>query len=147
MAASFGGRLFFDTNLLMKTLAYINTDLDIVSAEDLSVLAEVLEPRCHVLHAVEEQGKWLVRMEALRSGDPRVAEHHPARDIRALLDVLHSLTGEAAQRVRTATLDMNIGWQGPAGRPEGSFSLPPDVLHGIAAVGATLSVTVYPPEE
>ncbi len=132
----------------MKSI-YINTDLDIVSSDDLSHLVKVLSDKSVLLHSEKnDDGLWYIRVEANDSGLVGGKEHHPSKDMNKLLNIIDRLD-EATKNIliRAQTFDFNIGWQASKNRPEGTFCLPNDLLKRISRIGATLSVTIYSSDE
>lgn len=132
----------------MKSI-YINTDLDIVSSDDLNHLVESIRDKCELLQAeTNDDGSWYIRLEANDSGIIDGKGHNPIRDIKVLLNLIESLD-EIQKKflARAKTFDFNIGWQASKDRPEGSFCIPNDLLQRMSNIGATLSVTVYPSNE
>ncbi len=129
--------------------SYLNTDLVIVSPDNLSHLAEVLNEKCELLHSNKgEDGLWYISVNAYGSGIVGSDEHDPRRDVSELLKVIDELNEDTKIFLQGAIeFDFNIGWQSGEKRPEGAFSLPNELLRRIADTGATLTVTVYPSEE
>ena len=125
---------------------YLNTDLDIESTDNLSALVPAFEENCVVLHAGEMQdGRWMIRVEADRSGEPEDAIANPERDIDTLLSVLNNFDAQSKKMLLHADLfDFNIGWESGKELPPSSFRLSVTVLGKIAEIGATLTTTIYP---
>jgi hypothetical protein len=134
---------------MQMTSAYLNTDVDIASPNDLSQLAVVLGEKCELLSGKrEDDGLWHICIEAEESGIIGSEKHTPTTDISELLDAFQSLNGNLKRLLTTSiTFDFNIGWQSSERRPEGAFTIPSDLLHRISDLGATLTVTVYPSSE
>lgn len=130
-------------------LKYLNTDLDIETAEDLSPLVPVFEETCIVLHAEAMQdGRWMIRVEADRLGESEEAIANPERDIELLLEVLRNFDTESKKMLRHAALfDFNIGWESGKELPPSSFRLSTELLGKISEIGATLTITIYPTED
>ncbi|MCH7631702.1 MAG: hypothetical protein IIB59_00700 [Planctomycetes bacterium] len=123
---------------------YINTDLTLVSDQDITSLADLLDKKCDLLHFAEQgDASWLVCVEAEGSGLP---DSCLEQDIDRLLSVLESLDGAHRDLlVVCKSPDFNIGWGSPKEEPAGVFELSADLVRRLAALGATLTVTVYPP--
>lgn len=131
------------------TSFYMNTDLDIVSSDDLSPLLPILEEKCDLLHEQrKDDGLWYICVEAEGSGIIGKHNHQPGRDINALLDVIHGLDEDLKNKLLKAqTFDFNIGWQSSEHRPEGTLRIPNGLLRRISNTGATLTLTVYPSDQ
>ncbi|MEZ4617438.1 MAG: hypothetical protein R2867_18270 [Caldilineaceae bacterium] len=122
-------------------IRYLNTDLDLRSAEDLTPLAEVLKSyglwQNHLIQ--EEDGNWFAIFEAGCGG----AE--PEQTITMLLDVIEALAPEyQAIWSRCMVKEFNLGYQcGTEPRPftQGVSS---EVVTRMAAVNASLRITLYP---
>ena len=130
-------------------LRYLNTDLDIESTDNLSVLVPALEENCVVLHVEEmRDGRWMIRVEADRSGESEEAVASPECDINKLLSVLNNLDADSKRLLLHADLfDFNIGWESGTELPPSSFRLSSELLGKISEIGATLTTTIYPTEE
>lgn len=123
--------------------SYLNTDLDLSAEFDLDPLAAALESlRVFPLHVTQgEDGAWYSTFELLGQ------EADPETTIVKLLDAIEALD-ETAQDLwsKCSFREFNIGYEG--GQEPGVFStgLDSDLLARIALLGASLRVTVYPPE-
>jgi hypothetical protein len=138
---------------------FINVDLEVRGAEDLSALAAALESRSCVLYSGKEGRRFLVSIEAHPS------QKSPEATIWALLAVIKSLPQAARAFVKRAeSRTFNIGYgagttltlmyETPPGsgvwRPKGSklrtyeASLTPKLLRAVADLGGTISTTLYP---
>jgi hypothetical protein len=124
------------------TIGYLNTDLDLTSGDDLMALAAAFEaqgvPPLHVTHG--EDGLWYATFET--------DEHHeqPEPNIAVMMAVIESL----AEPLRTVwsgctRRDFNIGYD--CGSKPWAFNqgLSSQLLGRMAAVGASLRITLYPP--
>ena len=124
------------------TICYLNTDLDLTSVEDLSLLAEAFRARgvspLHVTH--REDGLWYATFEV----DDQHGEPEPT--ISAMLAVVESL-GESQRAVWSGCTrrEFNIGYD--FGSKPWAFNqgLSSQLLGRIAAVGAGVRITLYPP--
>ncbi len=122
-------------------IQYLNTDLDLVSAGDLSALAAELEAqgldRLHV--GRQEDGLWLAIFEA------GVCWQDPEATISALLDVIETLD-EPARRAwcECTKREFNIGYD--CGNEPWAFNqaLSSQTLRRMADVSAGLRITLYP---
>lgn len=124
---------------------YLNTDLALQADESLAPLAEILDRECKLLYA-KPYGH--VSAEARGSGTAGDPASSPERDIASLLDVLEALSAEHRALVdRCTSFEFNIGWQSTEQRPEGAFTVGPELLARVGALGATLAVTIYPSSE
>ncbi len=130
------------------TTRYINTDLEVVSEEDLESLTKLLQPNSDVLHSEKlSDGLWHLSVEAEGSGLIGSADHDPNRDIEKLLTLIEGLDeGHRAILTRAKTFEFDVGLEHSGSRPERVLSLPSRTLARIQAVSATLGETVYPLE-
>jgi hypothetical protein len=121
---------------------YLNTDLDLASAEDLSSLAQALQDggMLYSLHVTQvPSGGWTARFETYRS------DQQPQATIEAMLDVIEKLPKEAMARWRKCTQrEFNIGYD--CGREPWAFTqgLSSTLLGRMAALEISLGVTLYP---
>ncbi|MGD9126063.1 MAG: hypothetical protein PVH19_01685, partial [Planctomycetia bacterium] len=129
---------------------YLNTDLDIVSSDDLGPLAEIFDKKCALLHGQkEDDGLWYLTVESEDSGSGCGQEDSAQlqRDLNDLLNVIEGLENSLRSLLaRADRFDFNIGWEAGTQRPEGVLTIPSDLLRRITDSGATLTVTIYPPE-
>lgn len=123
------------------TIHYLNTDLDLTSTVDLTALAAALAlgdlDSLHVGRV--ENGLWSARFET--------TEQHtePEPNIAAMLAVVESLPTALRSVWASCTLrEFNIGYD--CGTKPWAFNqgLSSAVLGRIAAVGASLRITIYP---
>ncbi len=126
---------------------FLNVDLDIESAADLRPLAAELEAVCVILHAgTTGSGRnrlSVVRLESLEcdSADgPDAVIHDLCRVIEALSPAGRALWYSATVR------QFDVGYDAQPGHPAARFVLRPDTIGRVARLGATLAVTVYPPD-
>jgi len=126
---------------------YLNTDLDLISKRNLSGLLSELESKCCILHGEKHDDSWFIRAESL-SGEEEGGSD-PSQDIGSLLDVLENLDEKSSMLLRSCeTIEFNIGWQAGDERPAAnSFTLEPELLARIAALGGRLATTIYPASE
>ena len=123
-------------------IEYLNTDLDLVAADDLTALAASLEARgVHPLHVDRhEDGLWYATFEADETYE------QPEPNIAAMLAVIESL-GEPAGRAwrACAVREFNIGYE--CGSEPWAFNqeISGRTLRRVADVGAALRITLYPP--
>ena len=125
------------------TFYYLNTDLDLFSADDLTALATALEAQgvfpLHLTHG--EDGLWYATFEV----EGRHTEKEPEPTIAAMLGVLESLSDSLRLVWSGCTLrEFNIGYD--CGSKPWAFNqgLSSRLLGRIAAVGASLRITLYP---
>jgi hypothetical protein len=123
-------------------MAYLNTDLDLVSADDLTPLAAALEAagllRLHV--GKQDDGLWHARFE------PSEQHESPEESIAALLPPIESLIGPLSDAwAGCLERELSIGYQsGHAPRPlEHAISSP--LLGRAAALGVSLGIVLYSP--
>lgn len=125
-------------------ITYLNTDLDLTSADDLTALASVFEAGgVFPLHvSLGEDGMWHATLET--------GEQHtePQPNIAAMLAVVESLAppyrsmwNECSQR------EFNVGYD--CGMEPWAFNqgLCAELLGRIASAGASLRITLYPDRE
>ena len=127
-----------------NTISYLNTDLDLTSAEDPTALAAALEagglPPLHVTHGAD--GLWHATFETSAQFE------EPAPNIAAMLAVVESL-GRQQRSVwdRCTSREFNIGYECGAEPWAFNQALPAELLGRMAAAGAALRVTLYPDRE
>ena len=124
-----------------NTICYLNTDLDLTSTEDLTVLAAALEaegiPPLHVTH--DADGLWHATFET----DTQFAE--PAPNIATMLAIVESLAESLRSVWDGCTLrEFNIGYDCGAEPWAFNQGLPVELLSRMAAAGASLRLTLYP---
>lgn len=124
------------------TICYLNTDLDLTSVEDLSSLVAAFKaqdcPPLYLTHG--EDGLWYATFEHCdQQGEPELT-------ISAMLTVVESL-GESLRILWTGCVrrEFNIGYD--CGSEPWAFNqgLSTQLLGRIAAAGASLRITLYPP--
>lgn len=124
-------------------ITYVNTDLDLTSARDLTALVAAFESggmfALHVTH--RDDGLWYATLET--------EEQHtdPEPNVAVIVAVAESLAGHLRSDWDGCTQrELNIGYDcgtHPWGFHQG---LSPALLGRIAAVGASLRITLYPEE-
>ena len=126
------------------TISYLNTDLDLVSSADLTPLAAVFEARgVFALHvAPREDGLWYAVFET--------EDQHtePESNIAAMVAVAEALAEPHRSMWLACTRrEFNIGYD--CGSTPWAFTqgLSSPLLARVAAVGASLRVTLYPERE
>ncbi|HKR25466.1 MAG TPA: hypothetical protein VJS15_09420 [Allosphingosinicella sp.] len=123
---------------------YLNTDLELVSKDDLTALATYLKDRkWSALHAGRRpDGTWLGVFEA-----PHGDQEAPEPTISTMLALLSALPEPLQKEWRSCSKrDFNIGYQAGTDRRL-EQALPNDLLKQIAALGASISITLYPAHE
>jgi hypothetical protein len=127
-----------------NTICYLNTDLDLTSAEDLTALGAAFEaggvPPLHVTRRAD--GLWYGTFET----STQFAEPEP--NIAAMLAIVESLARPLRSMWDGCTRrEFNIGYDCGA-EPWGfNQGLPAELLGRMAAAGASLRVTLYPERE
>lgn len=125
----------------MSKFSYLNTDLDLSSSDELSELAGVFESRgLFALHVtLGKDGIWQARFETVKQHD------QPEPNIMEMVSVIESLADpERATWSGCSKREFNIGYDcgtTPHGFHQG---LSTQLLGRIAAVNASLRVTLYP---
>ncbi len=125
-------------------ICYLNTDLDLTSADDLRPLAAAFQsrgvPPLHVTHG--EDGFWYAVFETLDQ------HTEPEPNIAAMVAVAESLDGPHRSVWRRCTQrEFNIGYDCGAEPWAFNQGLSSGLIGRMAAVGASLRVTVYPDRE
>ena len=127
-----------------NTICYLNTDLDLVCSDDLTELANAFDaagsPPLHVTKG--DDGKWYASFET----DEQHAE--PAENISQMLSIIESLTDPLRSLwTRCTVREFNLGYD--CGDEPWAFnqSLSADLLGRLAAIGASLRITLYPDRE
>jgi hypothetical protein len=125
-------------------ICYLNTDLDLTSANDLTALSVAFEASgVRPLHVTQaEDGFWYATFET----DEQFTEPEP--NIAAMLAVVESLA-ESLRLVwdGCSRRQCNIGYDCGAEPWEFNQGLSTELLGRMAAVGASLRVTLYPDRE
>jgi hypothetical protein len=126
-----------------ETIRYLNTDLDLTSAGDLTALAAAFEARGMLpLHVTRgEDGLWYATFET--------GEQHeePEPNIAALIAVVESLAEpQRAVWAGCARREFNIGYDCGGAPRAFDQGLSSELLGRVAAAGASLRITLYPPE-
>jgi hypothetical protein len=123
------------------TICYLNTDLDLTSAEDPTALAAAFEvggiPPLHVTQGAD--GLWYATFET----SAQFAEPEP--NIAAMLAIVESLALSLRSVWDGCTRrEFNIGYECGAEPWAFDQGLPAELLGRMAAAGASLRVTLYP---
>ncbi len=125
-----------------NTIQYLNTDLDLTSADDLTELAKAFEATgvtaLHVTHC--EDGSWRAIFETSESNYLQ-----PEQDISTMVSAIESLS-EVLRTIwlRCTQREFNIGYDCGDEPWEFNQGLSNQLLGRIAATGATLRITLYP---
>lgn len=127
-----------------NTITYLNTDLDLNSVIDLEPLVKVFKSSgILALHVSKgDDGIWRARFET----DEQFPEPEP--NIAAFLGLVDALSVETRAIWDQCTLrEFNIGYD--CGDEPWAFSqtLSPELLGRVAAVRASLALTLYPDRE
>jgi hypothetical protein len=126
-----------------NTIRYLNTDLDLASADDLRALAAALDARgllpLHVARA--EDGLWHATFE---TGEQHEA---PESNVAAMIAVVESLAAPLLAAWSGCTRrELNIGYD-CGGEPRAfEQGLSNHLLGRVAAAGLSLRITLYAPE-
>jgi hypothetical protein len=125
-------------------ISYLNTDLDLTSSADLTELAAAFKAAgvspLHVTHG--EDGLWYATFETDEQHD------QPEPNIAAMVMVAETLQ-EPLRSVWSGCTrrEFNIGYDCGAEPWAFNQGLSSRLLEGIAAVGASLRITLYPDRE
>ena len=120
-------------------MPYINTDLDLVSSEDLSELVAAFEARgVFPLHlSSDPDGYWRTSLEC------ETQYQEPEATIAAMLDVVESLSDHIhLQWQRCSKREFNVGYDCAADAV--AHTLSGVLIARLAAAGASLGITIYP---
>jgi hypothetical protein len=125
---------------------YLNTDLDIAAAFDITPLVSLLQAQgFSVIHCEPlESGEWHATLEVFTSQEPP-ENYRPEVTILQMVPILEALTGEAKEMWNMSTercLDM--GFNCCAEPWQYRQDLSSETLARIAALGITLRITLYP---
>jgi len=125
-------------------ISYLNTDLDLRSTDDLTELAAVFKShRIYPLHVSKgEDGLWHATFEVLdqcTEPEPNIAE---------MVTAVESFTEPHLSMWRGCTLrEFNIGYDCGAEPWAFNQGLSCELLGRMAAIGASLRLTIYPDRE
>lgn len=122
-------------------ITYLNTDLDLVSTDDLTELAEVFKSQgvypLHVTHGGD--GLWYSVFEA------SLDQHEPESHISKMLSVIEQLSPELRMAWEKCSLRVfDLGYDCGLRPWAYNQGLSTALLARIAAAGATLRITIYP---
>ena len=125
------------------TIRYLNTDLDLTSPLDLTHLVSVLEaagvPPLH--SASREDGLWYATCETAEQFSA------PEPNIAAIVAAVEGLPDQARALWSACTRrELNIGFDCGAKPWAFNTGLSSDLLAKVAAIGASLRITLYPPQ-
>ena len=127
-------------------IQYLNTDLDVVAGRDLGPLAAALEARgVSALHVAQaEDGHWYATFETYGENEQHDV---PELALTVMLDAIESLEAEVRGLWSECSLrEFNIGYD--CGDEPWAFNngLSNRTLARMASAGASLRITLYPPE-
>jgi hypothetical protein len=127
-----------------RPIAYVNTDLDLKSAEDLTPLVAAFRGAdVFALHVtLGDDGAWFAVLETETQHD------EPEPNIAAMVAVAEALPDELKSAwARCTVREFNIGYD--CGTHPWAFAqaLSPELLKRVAAVGASVRITLYPEGE
>lgn len=126
-------------------IAYLNTDLDLVSPDDPTSLVTALESGglMRALHPPSESdGRWFVMFEAEEDGP---TSREPQTHIAAMLTAIEALSGpQRAAWDRCPKRELNLGFDRSAEQQTLAAAIPPAMLARMAAAGVSLQLTLYP---
>lgn len=118
---------------------FLNVDLEIVSSSKLDALAAEMGGRVLVLHAgpAARPRHHLLAVESSRH------LRNPDAVIHALCSVAESLSPASRRIWQRARKEFDVGYEWRRSGRALRFSLRPDTLQRVAALGAILTVTCY----
>lgn len=131
---------------MKETTRYLNTDLDLIAEQDLTLLVQALETSgFYSLHAgVGDDGKWYATLEVNEAADEALHLREPELTIVAMLDAIEALDASARaiwDACMSKTLD--IGYQcGDGARVRNELTHA--TLSRMTALGMGMSITLYP---
>jgi len=130
---------------MKATTPYLNTDLDLIAEQDLTLLVQALEASgLYSLHAgVGDDGKWYATLEINEAADEALHLRQPELTVVAMLDVIEALDASARaiwDACMTKTLD--IGYQ--CGGLRVRNGLTNATLSRMSALGVGMFITLYP---
>lgn len=125
-------------------IEYLNTDLDLTSAEELTGLGEALKANTlYSLHVTQaEDGLWYAKLETEENYD------EPEKTITKMITAIEALEEPLrATWYRCSQREFNMGYD--CGSEPWAFEqgLSCELLGRIAALGASLRLTLYPDRE
>ena len=123
-------------------IKYLNTDLDLVSADDLTALAAGLAALgVHALHAdMREDGLWYATFETDDSCE------EPEHSIVLILAAVEAFDESQRGAWRAcAVREFNVGYESGEGPWGFNQLVSADTLRRMADAGAGLRITLYPP--
>ena len=121
---------------------FLNVDLDVMAAQDLSPLVHALGSGVVDLYTGSAGTGYQTHLEVASGGpgEPKDAEDA----IKRFVKLLTSLPPQARRLWKNATRrDFNIGIQGGTEPRVFEFALQPETLKAVARLGARVVVTVY----
>lgn len=130
---------------MKETTHYLNTDIDLIAEQDLTLLVQVLEVSgFYALHAgVGDDGKWYATLEINEAAEDALHQREPELTIVAMLNALEVLDASARaiwDACMSKTLD--IGYQcGDGVRVRNA--LPHATLSRMSALGMGMYITLY----
>jgi hypothetical protein len=127
-----------------RPIAYVNTDLDLKSADDLAPLVAAFRAGdVFALHVtLGDDDVWFAVLETETQHD------EPEANIAAMVTVAEALPDELRSAWARCTLrEFNIGYD--CGTHPWGFTqaLSPELLRRVAALGASVRITLYPERE
>lgn len=130
---------------MKETTRYLNTDLDLIAGQDLTLLVQALETNgFYSLHAgVGDDGKWYATLEINEAADEALLLRQPELTIVAMLDAIEALDA-SARAVWDACISktLDIGYQcGDGARVRNA--LPPATLSRMGTLGMGMYITLY----
>ncbi len=130
---------------MKETVRYLNTDLDLIAEQDLTLLVQALEASgFYSLHAgVGDDGKWYATLEINEAADEALHLRQPELTIVAMLDAIEALDASARalwDACMSKTLD--IGYQcGDGVRVRNELTNA--TLSRMSALGMGMFITLY----
>ncbi|MFI0398746.1 MAG: hypothetical protein ACH34X_06675 [Thiolinea sp.] len=131
---------------MKETARYLNTDLDLIAEQDLTLLVQALETSgFYSLHArVGDNGKWYATLEINEAADEALHLRQPELTIVLMLDAVEALDASARalwEACMSKTLD--IGYQcGDGARVRNELTNA--TLSRMSALGMGIFITLYP---
>lgn len=130
---------------MKATTCYLNTDLDLVAEQDLTLLVQALEANgFYSLHAgVGDDGKWYATLEINEVADDALHLRQPELTIVVMLDAIEALdTTARALWDACMSKTVDIGYQCGDG-VQVRNALTNATLSRMGALGMGMSITLY----
>ena len=127
------------TTLPPSEVRFLNVDLEVRGPNDLQPLIDDLGDDVINLHSGRVHDHYLATFEVAFSGDANEL-------IQSFCNLIENLAAEARDCWNEASLKVfDIGYEAGLGPKSYESTLRPETVAAVAAVGAAIRVTIYPP--